>query len=77
MSTPTEIRRLEPTQKFCMFNAGKNPDERMVRIASELTRVLEPAGVKIEYFNICNIDPNSKDYNPDGLIGHFQATQFR
>lgn len=62
-----------PTPKFCNYDLKSNPVETLARIAGDIERIL-PDGFKVIYLNQVNVDPDSPDYNPDGMVGRFMVS---
>ena len=69
---PTEIRTFEPTPTFCLSDVRQEPSKTLAMIADQLSKILQEAGVEIKYINI----PDAST-NPDRMLGHFQAVQYR
>lgn len=72
MPSPSHIRSLGFTKGICLHDLKVSPNTSMVVIAMELTRLLAPAGVCVNYVNIPD-----QDLNPEGLVGRFEAVQFK
>jgi hypothetical protein len=74
MNTPTKIR-------FCLYDL-KGPRESATQIlaiignniADQVSSLLPDENVGIRYINILDADPESRNYNPDGLIGEFEVS---
>lgn len=63
------------TERFCICDL-RNPTTGLITVAKLfadcLNRHPDMPNVEIRYVNIVNVDPESPDYNPDGMIGSFR-----
>lgn len=72
MSEPSHIRSLGFTRGQCLHDMKTSPNTALVVVAMELSRILEPVGIRVHYVNIPD-----QDINPSGLVGRFEAIQFK
>jgi hypothetical protein len=72
MPEASHIRSLGFTHRQCLHDLKTSPGTSMVVLAIELTRLLDPIGIRVNYVNTPD-----KDINPDGLVGRFEVIQFK